>query len=392
MKVLVINTYAGSLLLGARTAKCDVIGSYEDVGFGTDIQRANWPDTKIIDKTEDWPSQDLLDVVVIAHPPCSAFSLMNVSPTARGPDSKAFSCTKQVLKYAMSHGARAIAIESVCGAMNGAWRVHDQFAKEYGYRVYRILQNGVMFNSCQWRERFWIVYVKDGPETLHLSLVPRYTTVGDLVAGYEDGPTVEDLDAFLLELKHKLRYRLTEEQVDQLFSAEPPGFGPFVKVAHKAFCPDEDYELFQWDVYGEYGGGQLELLNPNGFSSVLLGGSWYYLNGRNLSVNGYKRFMGFPIDYEFPTLKRNYLGQMRMFLSKGVIPQVAAWVLSNVRRHLRNERRPEGYEVEIESGQVADFRIKKTAWKKMWKECNKMARVPATTPQTYPKIRHYWEK
>jgi site-specific DNA-cytosine methylase len=385
MKTLVINTYAGSLLLGARSAKCDVIGSYEDVGYGSDIQRANWPDIEIIDKTEDWPTQDLSDVTVIAHPPCSAFSLMNASPAARGPDSKAFSCTKNVLKYAMENKAKVVAIESVCGALEGARHIHDTFAKEYGYQIFRVLQNGLMFNSPQYRERFWVIYVKDGPQTFHFDLEPRYTRVGEIVEGFEGTETVPGLEEKLIELKHKMGYHLKPEQVDEVFGPNPRFFGPYVKVIHKSFFPDDDYVCLQWDIHGEYGGGQLEILPPKGHSPVLLGSSWWFLNGRNLSVEGYKRIMGFPHDYVFPELKRNYLKQVRTFLSKGVIPNVAAWILASIRRHLGDENTTYGRQVTIASGETADFRIKKMAWKKMWENV-----APHGGQPIGPEIRHYW--
>ena len=84
MKTLIINSYGGSLVLGAKAVGAEIIGSYEDHNFGLGIQQAIFDDIKFVAYRKDWKPQDLRDVFVIAHPPCSAFSVQNTSRTARG--------------------------------------------------------------------------------------------------------------------------------------------------------------------------------------------------------------------------------------------------------------------------------------------------------------------
>jgi hypothetical protein len=90
-KVLIINSYAGSLTLAAQGR--EVLGSYEDEGYGLEVQRANFPGLTYKSRRSEWPAQDLSGVVVLAHPPCAAFSGQNTSANARGTDAKKFQCT-----------------------------------------------------------------------------------------------------------------------------------------------------------------------------------------------------------------------------------------------------------------------------------------------------------
>jgi site-specific DNA-cytosine methylase len=306
--------------------------------------------------------------VVIAHPPCSAFSLMNNVPSAQGVDSEAFACTVRVLQYAMGNNAQAIAVESVPGALAGAWHVHQEFADTHGYHLYRVMQNGIAFGAPQWRDRFWAVFVKKGlaPETLRLVLTPTWTRIRDVVEGHEDGPTYRQLDRQLEKVTETLRPELNDEEWEQIFGPNPSYFGPIIKSVHRLKFSDEDYETVQWRLHGFYGSGQFYVLDPNGYTPVLLGASMWRLNGRNLSIDAHKRIMGFPADYVFPVGRRDFLEQSRMFLSKGVIPYVSRWILDTMRDHLEG-RRPEGqWEVECDPDYIADFRVKKKAWERYW--------------------------
>jgi len=75
----------------------------------------------------------------------------------------------------------------------------------------------------------------------------------------------------------------------------------------------------------------------------------------------------------FPEGRRNYRKQMRTFLSKGVIPAVATWILGQVANHL-GETHPRGctchgcgdgaYELSIKPNEIVDFRINRKDWKK----------------------------
>jgi len=123
MNVLIVNSYAGSLTVGASAVGLPIIGSYEDAGFGLAVQRANFPDLDYRWTSDQWPAQSLHNTVVLAHPPCAAFS--SQTPARRkGTGSDAFACTKQVLEYAMRGKATAIAAESVQPALEGARAIH----------------------------------------------------------------------------------------------------------------------------------------------------------------------------------------------------------------------------------------------------------------------------
>lgn len=380
MRTLIINSYAGSLTIGAHTVGAEVIGSYEDSNFGLDIQKANFPRLNYVEFRKDWPAQDLSDTIVVAHPPCSAFSVQNCSPKARGVDSEAFACTKHVVDYAAKNGALAICIESVMGALGGAWNVHQAFADEYGYDLYRVLQNGCMF-GCQWRERYWSVYVRKGAtasNVLRLTIQPKWQTVGEIVTGHEDGPASGNQDVLLERQKTKLRdiAQLTDDEMNYLFDGSinhgtrALGSVLFDYKYRSATSTAKD----KWDMFKKYIGGfasgTMCYLDENGLAPVLMGGSHWYLHGRNVSEDAFAAIGGFPDGYVFPEEPRNYRRQQRMYISKGVMPPVAAWIIEQVTGHLgesvlypvTDESKPL-YRVECEPNHIADFRISKEGWK-----------------------------
>lgn len=369
-----INTYGGSLLLGARAFGADVIGSYEDIGFGSDIQEANFPEVELIRRIEDWPSQDLSETVVIAHPPCSAFSVQNTSRAARGPDSAAFACTRRVLDYAMSNKALVIAIESVTGALAGARHVHQKYADDNGYNLYRVLQNGCMF-SAQWRERFWAVWVKKGaaPDRWTWKLERRLLRVRDVLEGQDlSEPTFPGMDEKLEKLKERIVYgtSCTPEDMSYFFDIQTPHHdGGIGKVLQRRLYPGESPHDVRYEIVSTFATSSMRYINPDKLCPVLLGSSWWYLNGRNLSQTGYKLLAGFPADYVFP---ERYVKKTRTFLSKGVIPAVAEWILGQISDHLGEPQSrcrqvvallaPIIYEVEISPNEIVDFRIHRGHW------------------------------
>jgi site-specific DNA-cytosine methylase len=377
LKVLTINTYAGSLLLGAADLGCEIIGSYEDKGFFQPVAKTNFPEVRHVAHIKDWSKQDLSEVVVLAHPPCSWASVQNSSANAKGLDAAAFKCTKQVLEYAMQNGAAGVAIESVMGALAGAWPVHDHYAKEYGYHCYRVLENGCMF-GCQWRERFWAVWLKK--ELAHrewaIALTPNFKTIGEVLQGHEDGPSPPGLELALTRLKEKLVLDagLTTAQMDTLFAPQEPPHPTtwIVSVLWDRFFkepdsfPEEKWYIHQ-DFVGGFSTGVMKFIDPRGLAPVLLADSFWYYNGRILSEAGYKRIMGFPPDYIFPTQRKDYRKSMRMGLSKGVMPPIATWLLDNIGQHLgmlgsRPNMNQSSYHLMCEPELIVDFRIRKEDW------------------------------
>jgi site-specific DNA-cytosine methylase len=381
VKVLCINSYAGSITLGALSLGADVVGSYEDDNYFLACQKANFPNLNYISYRKDWPKQDLSDTIVCAHPPCSAFSVQNNSRAAKGPDSKAFACTKHVLDYAMGNHAKAIAIESVMGALGGAWSIHQSYADKYGYHLYRILENGCMFGA-QWRERFWALWIKKGvaAENINLTITPRFQTVQEVVEGHEDGLSAGNQEDLVERQRERFRVELnmSEDELDYYFDNPTPDY-PFrvlgiplgELVYQKRFKkpgdgPEDKQEVI-WKYVGGFGSGGVNYLDPNGCCGTVMGGSLWILNGRCVSENAFKVLMGFPASYIFPEVPKNYRKNMRTGLSKGVMPPISRWILEQTAVHLGqadglNLQHQDGYTLTCEPDQIADFRIRKEDW------------------------------
>lgn len=397
MRVLCINTYAGSLLQGAADLGCEVIGSYEDKRFFQPVAEANFPKVRHLPYRRDWPSQDLSETIVLAHPPCSAFSQQNSSEAAKGVDAAAFQCTRTVLDYAMQNNALAIAVESVIGALPGAWVVHEKYAKDHGYHCYRILENGCMFGA-QWRERFWAVWIKQGAAMpdWYITLTPKFQTVQEVITGYEMGPTVPGLDLALSRLKQRLitDAKLTSAQMSLLFDPQDPPHPTtwIVQVLWDKFFkydgddkrfPEERWYVHQDVLGGGFSTGVMKFIDPNGTAPVLLADSFWYINGRVLSEAGYKRLMGFPHDYVFPKTStgKDYRKTMRVGLSKGVMPPIATWLLDQLGAHLGMHQpryeplKAESYALTCRPDRIVDFRIRKEDW--------------VTRHESLPELRHY---
>lgn len=375
MKTLVINSYAGSITIGAKQIGADIVASMEDDNFFLDVQKRNYPELRYVEHRSQWPSQDLSDTVVIGHPPCSGFSLANSSRAARGVNSNAFACTKDLLKYAMTNKAKVVAIESVMGALGGAWHVHQHFADAYGYNLYRIVENGIMF-SPQWRERFWAVWVKRdvAPPVMSVTLQPRWQTVGEVLEGYEEGPPPGNLDLMLERQRAKLRdgFALSDSEMSYYFDAQDPPH-PTISLDRLVWQQrlQELTSQDRWDIVREHVEGfnssGMTYLGPDGYAPTVMAGSFWYYRGRTVSEDGYKRIAGFPVNYVFPESPKNYRKNMRTGLSKGVIPAIARWVLEIIGRHLGetglNYQHDEtGYQLKVEPNDIADFRIGKVAW------------------------------
>lgn len=380
MKTLIINTYAGSLLLGAdKVDGAEIIGSYEDVGFGAEITKANRARfTRLadgftfIDKRKDWPEQDLTDAVILAHPPCAAFSQQNTSAAKRGINTDAFECTRVVLKYGMMNGAAAIAIESVPGALRGAWDVYDHMAEAGGYHVYRILKNSILFGVPQYRDRFWAVLVRKDIAQPEMKWVcsPRFThvknTINHLMPGTQFENLQRTLDRFINQLGEGpcpcgASHGFDLEEVRQVGLRQIDGFQRmgFAKLITPRFFPTDEPRTVCRKHVSPFTSAQPSVLAPWGFVPVLLGSSLWVYCGKPVPAEGYKALMGFPVDYVFPPSSHG----MRTMLSKGVCPPVATWILDNIFNHLgvqhqRTEftRENAGYVISITPGQVASFK------------------------------------
>lgn len=376
MKVLVINTYGGSILLGATAAGADVLGSYEDAGFGSDIQRANFPKVPLVEKAEEWPEwgpiASLRDVVVLAHPPCSAFSVQNANPEEKGIDSEAFACTKRVADYALSRGCAALAIESVTGALEGARVVHEHLARQYGYELHRVLQNAVLFGVPQWRERFWAVLVRKdlAPATMRWTLAPRVVTLGDVLgarAHVVKSTVPQEVVRDHLKLEKKLADRgMDQRSIRALFQDADEHRGPIDGVIHGLYQVEENAMAVHKRYIGGFRSRQLRYLGPGDYAPTLMSDSWWWYAGRPMTLADYTAVMGFPLHYQWG----RHSERRRLYLSKGVVPAVARWVADSLAQNLelgQPKRDSLVYGVgsvkrETKDGEVALFRGARGKW------------------------------
>ena len=354
LPVLIINSYAGSLVVAAHQEGHPVIGSYEDGAYGLKLQRCNYPDLDYRPTVADWPKhQDLTGKLVIAHPPCSAFSRQNNTKAARGCGCAKFQQTKQVISYALANGAAALAVESVVGALEGARAVHDELAAARGYTVHRVLQDARSWVPQQ-RPRAWFVFLPKG-QTL---LVPPVPTAPMRLADIrQDDGTAFEHDVMRLERQRRMVERACGTSFARKLFHGKLGYGPIVhhlarelarlgrpSAAYKprgawrhhepgslcatahAWCCSEHQDsttTFLCRV--------LRLMDPQGLAGAVLGGTWWAWADergvRSFYAEEYKAVMGFPTGYDLTPVRPRL---WRTFLSRGVCPPVARWVLQGL--------------------------------------------------------------
>lgn len=367
MLVLSINTYGGSLLLGARAGDHEIVGSLEDGGYGSDLQEDNFPDVEIV-RSYPWGDRDLRETVVIAHPPCAAFSNQNQgNPARRGTDAPKFKCTEHVLDYAMRNKAPAIAIESVPGALKGAEEVHKQFATEYRYNLYRVTQNACQFGLAQWRPRFWAIWVKASMAppafVTWLPRVPnRFMHEVMAVGGRQTLiPNVERDTGKQVEVLRREAPSVADEILEGAY-----GYGLIDHVAERVVQTGLERKDIQarFSIKRGFASHHMRLLDPLGYSCTIMSDSWLYC-GRTLCIEEYCDIMGFPRDYYWG----RYQNRFREYLSRGVCPPVAKWILELIQFNLYElpEFRKSypgmsidaefdiNQKLEIQGGQIADY-------------------------------------
>lgn len=367
MRAITINTYGGSLLIGAQLADVPVDASLEDSDFGTHIQRLNFPDLKIIKDVRYWPDMDLSEHVVIAHPPCSAFSVQNNSKDRKGTGSDAFSCTVRVLDYSMKHKAKVILVESVTGALDGAREVHDAWARDCGYYVFRILLNSVSFGVPQFRPRFWAAFVREdvvkGPWPIFFR--PDVKRLKDIMLPEDSIEAVDHgIDSALNKnITAWEQHNVPRETARAILSGQK-GFG----LVNSLISGSSEYG--RW-APGGFRSKHVRLLDPEGFApTVLLDSAWVWpaeqpddetsVRWRRPFVKEYLRIMGFPDDYKMP--QSYWKSKYKMYLSKGVCPPVAAWVLNQSKWWFKSVTPTIDWSsahAYMEPGQTLDLRVDK---------------------------------
>lgn len=359
MRMLIINSYAGSITIAAHQLGLEVVGSYEDCGYGLDVQSENFPHLNYVPQ-EPWPAQDLSNTLVFAHPPCSAFSVQTPLPQdQRGLKSEAFKCTVAVMRYAFEHKALLLAVESVVPALEGARTVHDEIAKEYGYSVFRVLQNARSFGVAQHRPRFWVLFTRALPQLI-LKLQPKSQTILDVISQTTDPYEVCPLmDQETMKQEAKLLDHFGEEMAGDLLHDGVAGLLP-AKIVHRFGDLSLKEATYQYCLPG-WLSSQLRVLDVLQPATTLLGNTWWYVRtdenrGRILTISEYNQVMGFPRDYKFPIKMRS---GWRNFLSRGVCPPVAKWLMEQVLQNLDQscfqEPLPGSVVRVVGPGEVANF-------------------------------------
>lgn len=354
-KVLIINSYGGSLTIAASRLKLDILGSYEDSGFGLDVQRANFPTLAYVDK-KPWPKQNLAGVMVIAHPPCSSFSVQFAGK--KGVHGDSFKCHEDVMNYALGQGCASLAIESVPAFLEGAREIHDQMCKKYGYNVFRVRQNAVTFGVPQWRPRCWVIFSKM-PE-MRLWHVPKIRYVSDILLPKGTEPFRNS--GFKIAFQRLAEAGYPEERVfSELLSGEH--IGNLMTIGKKVLEIDDagpNFELIRkrWNLGGRFVVKLPRVLNPEAFATTIMHDSSFFVMGRELYREEYCKIMGFPPAYKWPGQRQK---DFRLYLSKGVCPPVAEWILQQMRENLEQwPVWPSNSEMQIiQPGEIADFQIKK---------------------------------
>ena len=347
MNTLIVNTYGGSLLLGAKAVKANILATMEDTGFGSGLQALNFPKIPRYEKRADWPekfSTPWRDVDVVAHPPCSAFSSVNYSnkkTVTMGTSTGAFACHQAVIDYALSHKARTLTIESVTGAYEGAHEIYEENAEKYGYGITYIMVNSASCGVPQWRERVWVIYHKC--KTFRVNFKPTYVTIKAILD--TRGTSTNYFGG---------QMRRAWEGVRKMIRKSWPT-GNIITVLGKV------HDMTKEDVRAKFGfsvymNANPVLLDHDGFSPVIMhdGMGAFCDGGRILNVEEYCAIMGFPRDYKWG----NNIKKFRTFLSKGVCPPVAAWILKTVDNNASGWSGPSTHE-ERDFGGVIDLRPKK---------------------------------
>jgi hypothetical protein len=228
-----------------------------------------------------------------------------------------------------------------------------------------------LFGVPQFRERFWAVLIRKDLADPHMTwqLNPHIVTVGAALDPLMPGTQLKapwgTTNKFLRKLStgpcicgDVHNFDVDELKAVGLSSLE--GFkrrGFSVRIQPR-FFPNEDAKSVCRRHVSPFTSAQPSVLAPGGYTPVLLGSSLWFYGGAPVSKEGYCAIMGFPPDYIFP--EDHHYG-VRTFLSKGVCPPVATWVLDNIRIHLglpsgSRFTRGVGYSKGVAHGHIASFR------------------------------------
>lgn len=349
MDTLIINSYAGSLVLGARDAGANIIGSFEDSGFGIEAQKLNFPKLKYVDRLP-WPKQDLSKAIVISHPPCAAFSNQNNSMARKGLATDAFKCHRNVMDYALGNRCAGLAIESVPGLLKYA-SIYQDYAKKNRYFVYFVYLNSATFGVPQWRPRVWVLFFRDVGK-LVIGQRRDYKTIQDILEP-ESEVMVHPVMRRLLDYFGK-KFRSAGFDFDAFMKYE--NTGSFVPAVAEFLGIENDRKAVdaRTGTSGLFGVRLPRKLKLDWFSPVVLDGSFFFANGRPLTIIEYQRIVGFPDNFKWP---QSMALKFLVYLSKGVSPPVARWIVDTMTANIAHTARLDQPNLHIGTpGDILDIR------------------------------------
>jgi C-5 cytosine-specific DNA methylase len=249
------------------------------------------------------------------------------------------------MEYALGLKCRTLTIESVMGAYEAAHEEYETAAELYGYRVSYIMLNSVDFGVPQWRERIWIVFHKC--RVFKVNCIPKRVTIGSIIDRTK--PPIQ-FDHFASTVMAAFGPHITHDWRGNVYNQAKRQFDAD-DATPKEFCA-------KYKICAPFISNAPCVLDHEGFANVLTAtSSWLDNSGRKpriLSVEEYCAIMGFPTDYKWG----KQLKKFRMFLSKGVCPPVATWIMQMVDRNASGWTGKHTHE-EADFGGVIDIRPKK---------------------------------
>lgn len=329
MKVLTINTYGGSLLLASKMAGYEIVGSCETDGYGVAVQRDNFPDVPIHPTKADWPVFDLRSVVVIGHPPCACFSVQNNKRFADPLLDPKFAQTRDLLDYSLNRSARAVLIESVMQSVPHTEAFFQNLARQHGYLFTRVEMN---YSSWvpQNRRRIWSVWHRK-PLNLDDSLnyLLRPPKLKSVVR--------QDTADYVSIIRNRIvavAQKAAAYPMDWIsYLRGDHGYGNLARLLTGAKCFEN---LNSLEIAKKLGVSQMSrmpiVLDPDGLAPTLLYDSCWIYNGGILCTQDYLSIMGFPREYK---LRSGPRGGCLEYVSRGVVPGAAAWLLNCIERSER---------------------------------------------------------
>jgi site-specific DNA-cytosine methylase len=329
LDALIINSYAGSLVIGVKESGIPIRGSFEDCGYGIESQKLNFPKLNYVD-AHPWPKQDLTNTIVLAHPPCAAFSNQNNNVERRGENTDAFKCHKDVMDYSMGNHCAALAIESVPGCLKAA-ATYAKYAQKYKYTHYFIYLNAATFGVPQWRPRIWVMFFRDLAR-LVVNHRPTYKTVGDII----QPPDEVVPNKKMLHLVEYFGKKFASKGFDYEGWRKYENVGAFVNTVSEFSNVEKTRAAVDaiTGVKGLFGVNLPRKLDLNWFSPVILGGCFFFAHDRPLTQIEYQRIIGFPDSWKWPDkMQNNFL----TYLSKGVSPPIAKWIAEQMVKNVEHK-------------------------------------------------------